>query len=118
MAFLQDFPVLENAITTFQDFPGPVRILVKGFVTKNGRRKEEAKVYKDDIKTILKAKDEQDSTTTLLRVSKKWSELFTDYYLKYLKPLLPKLAFWALSKLSSWMRKLALQKTSLNPLTL
>ena len=66
---------------------------VKGFVTKNGGRKEEVKVYKDDIKTMLKAKDEQYSTTTFLRVSKKWSELgFTDYYLKHLKPLLPKLA--------------------------
>ncbi|XP_044182200.1 uncharacterized protein LOC122963007 [Acropora millepora] len=71
---------------------------VKGFVTKNGGRKEEAKVYKDDIKTILKTKDEQDSTTTFLRVSRKWSELFTDYYLKHIKPLLPKLALWALSE--------------------
>lgn len=70
----------------------------KGFVTKNGGRKEEAKVYSDDIKTILKAKYEQDSTTTFLRVSKKWSELFTDYFLKYLKPLLPILALWALSE--------------------
>ena len=65
---------------------------VKGFVTKNSGKKEEAKIYKDNIKTILKAKDEQDATTTFLCVSKKWSELFTDYYLKHLKPLLPKLA--------------------------
>jgi len=63
---------------------------VKGFVTKNGGRKEKAKVYKDDIKTILKAKDEQDSTTTFLRVSRKWSELFTDYYLKH-KVFAPKI---------------------------
>ena len=70
----------------------------KGFVTKNDGRKEEAKVYKDDIKTILKAKDEQDWTTTFLRVSRKWSELFTDYYLKHIKSLLPKLALWTLSE--------------------
>ena len=61
----------------------------KGFVTKNGGRK--------DIKTILKAKDEQDSTTTFLRVSRKWSELFTNY-LKHIKSLLPKLALWAVSE--------------------
>ena len=34
MAFFQDFPVLENAITKFQDFPGfpgPVRTLEYGY---------------------------------------------------------------------------------------
>ena len=70
----------------------------KDLSPKNGGRKEEAKVYKDDIKTILKAKEEQDSTTTFLRVSRKWSELFTEYYLKHVKSLLPKLALWALSE--------------------
>ena len=28
VAFLQDFPVLENARMKFQDFPGPVRTLL------------------------------------------------------------------------------------------
>ena len=67
---------------------------IRGFATKNGGRKEEPKVHKNDTKTILKAKDEQDSTTTFLRVSRKWSELFTDYYLKHIKPSLQKLPLW------------------------
>lgn len=91
---------------------------VKGFVTKNGGRKEEAKVYKDDIKTILKTKDEQDSTTTFLRVSRKWSELFTDYHLKHMKPLLPKLALWALSETVLMDEKTGITQNQSEPLTL
>ena len=85
---------------------------VKGFLTKNGRRKEEAKVYKDDNKTILKTKDEQDSTTTFIHVSRKWSELFTDYY------LLPKLALWALSETVLMDEETGITQNQSEPLTL
>ena len=62
---------------------------IKAFVTKNGRQREEAKVYKNDIKKILTAKDEHDASTTFFSVSQKWCKLFTEYYEKHLKPLLP-----------------------------
>ena len=38
------------------------------------------------------------ANTTCLCVSKKWSDFFTNYYIKHLKPLLPKLALWALTE--------------------
>ena len=89
---------------------------IKSFVSKNGGRKEKAKVSKENIKTILQAKDEQDANTTCLCVSKKWSDFFTNYYIKHLQPFLPKLALWALSE-TVIMKRLVLLKTSLKPLT-
>lgn len=64
---------------------------IKAFVTKNGGKKEEAKVYRDDIKIILQGKTAEEN------VSQKWSAICIEYYNKHLRLLLPKKAHWAVS---------------------
>ena len=57
-------------------------------------------------------------TKTISYVSRKWSELFMDYYLKHMKPLLPKLALWALSETVLMDEETGITQNQSEPLTL